>query len=175
MSNDPYGYTEEAPAAPADLSRVLWYGVGALLCAALGPCLCYLPYIAAIPLGWMAIQQSKAARASAVPLERTVGSVAQTSGVVGLAFGVLALSAIAIYALIFGGAMLMAAVEGKDEEPYAPDVILDQTNEANTEPLGGVEGEELPAIPLTEGSPAMEGGGLGGQVTPTPPPDALQE
>jgi hypothetical protein len=175
MSNDPYGYGEETPAAPADLSRVLWYGVGALLCAALGPCLCYLPYIAAIPLGWMAIQQSKAARASAVPLERTVGSVAQTSGVVGLAFGVLALSAIVIYALIFGGAMLMAAIEGTDEEPYAPDVILGQADEANTEPLGAVEGEGLPAIP-TAGDPSMrEGGGLGGQWTPTPPPDALQE
>ena len=167
MSNDPYGYTEEAPAAPADLSRVLWYGVGALLCAALGPCLCYLPYIAAIPLGWMAIQQSKAARVSAVPLERTVGSVAQTSGVVGLAFGVLALSAIAIYALIFGGAMLMAAVEGKDEEPYAPDVTLGQGTEGDlTNELGSGEGGGLPAIPLTEGSPFMEGGG-----PPTPPPD----
>ena len=174
MSNDPYGYGEETPAAPADLSRVLWYGVGALLCAALGPCLCYLPYIAAIPLGWMAIQQSKAARASSVPLERTVGSVAQTSGVVGLAFGVLALSAIVIYALIFGGAMLMAAVEGETQQPYVPDVTVGEgTLEEPTDPFGTVQAGDLPVIPLTEGSPAMEGGGL--PVPPTPPPNAPQE
>ena len=163
MSNDPYGYADEAPRGPADLSRVLWYGVGALICAAIGPCLCYLPYLAAIPLGWMAIQQSKAARASAVPLERTVGNVAQTSGIIGLAFGVLAILGVTLYALFLGGALALGALGDTFE-----DVERDLTEPVTAEPVpeGSLDGEE--------------GGVMGGEEEgapdlPIPPPDMLQE
>ncbi len=174
MSSDPYGYEEQSPPAPADLSRVLWYGVGALLCAAVGPCLCYLPYLAAIPLGWMAIQGSKAARSSAVPLERTVGSVAQTSGAVGLGFGVLAILGVTLYGLFLGGAIALGALGDTFDEPDA--VVVEPT--PVEEPF--VELPNANGFPPAEGSPGVEGGVIGGQEAPTPdvltpPPDMPQE
>ncbi len=53
--SDPYGYAD-APAAPANLATQSMYaGILSLCLAAIAPCLCYMPYFLALPVGAYAI------------------------------------------------------------------------------------------------------------------------
>jgi hypothetical protein len=112
VANDPYGFPEAAPSggAPADdeLSKVLWMGVGSAICAAVGPCLCYLPYLAGVPLGVLAAMRARRFRDRGSALERTAANVAMASGITGAALGVLVVLTILAYMLF----LAVAAVAG---------------------------------------------------------------
>ncbi len=109
MANDPYGFPEATPGgAPAndELSKVLWMGVGSVLCAAVGPCLCYLPYLAGIPLGVLAVIRARSFRDRGSALERTAANVAMASGITGAALGVLVVLAMLAYMLFLAVAAM---------------------------------------------------------------------
>jgi hypothetical protein len=112
MANDPYGFPESSNngATPGadELSKALWMGVGSAMCAAVGPCLCYLPYVAGIPLGVLAALRARSFRDRGSPLERTAANVAMASGITGAALGTLMVLALIAY-MVFIAVAAMAA------------------------------------------------------------------
>lgn len=53
---DPYGFPESTPESSGSSPLLaLWCGAGASLCMAIGPCMCYMPYLFAFPLTFLAI------------------------------------------------------------------------------------------------------------------------
>lgn len=119
MASDPYGFPASAPSggtAPTGtndggaLSQVLWLGVGSSMCAAIGPCLCYLPFVAAIPMGVLAVLRARPYRQTGSELERSVATVAMASGATGAGLGVLAVLAFLAYMIFFA----FAAMAGGD-------------------------------------------------------------
>ncbi len=106
MASDPYGFQlgKNGPPPDAELPRALWFGIGSLGAAAVGPCLCYVPFLAAIPLGLLAVRDARRFSNSAEPLERTVSTAAVTAGGIGAGISVLGIL-LAIGYLIFFGMM----------------------------------------------------------------------
>lgn len=53
MAQDPYGYKETAAPAMAagDGASTMWMGFSSLICCAVGPCMCQMPFLVAFPLG----------------------------------------------------------------------------------------------------------------------------
>ena len=104
---DAYGYAESTPAANTNASQAMYAGVFALMCAALGPCLCYVPYIAALPLGGYALWAGSQVRAGSDPLA-TAESTMATGGM--LSGGVALLLSMMVVLLVGGYILLLVFV-----------------------------------------------------------------
>lgn len=83
MTKDPYGYTDAGPVS-VPVVNVLWYSVGACICAALGMCACYIPFFIGSPLGlYGAWHANKALAAAKDERDRSVASAALAAGLAG--------------------------------------------------------------------------------------------
>jgi hypothetical protein len=112
VSQDPYGFPDAAPAegAPAGAaSTAMWSGVAALICGVLGPCTCYVTYLAALPLSIVALYFGSKGLASASEAERASASAGLVSGGVSLLISLLILLAVALYAAFI---VFVIAAEG---------------------------------------------------------------
>lgn len=111
MSADPYGFAEgEAPRSSGQDVQALYAGIGALIAAAVGPCVCYVPYVVALPLGAWAVYTGWRLRASggtAAPSEAALIHGAMLSGGVAVLLCTLVLFLVCVYALFLGAAVLL--------------------------------------------------------------------
>lgn len=109
MPQDPYGFPDAAPAGagagtaggdgvdPAAMTS-MWSGVISTVCAAAGPCLCYAPYLAALPLGVYAIYTGVQTRKVASDdASRSLGMAGIVSGAFGAGISALFLLAVMAY------------------------------------------------------------------------------
>lgn len=104
---DPYGYAETEVARPSSLaSQAMYAGIGALVMAAVGPCLCYLPYMLALPLGGYAVFAGSQVR-SADSSERAMGVGGMVAGGFAALLSGLFLFAIAAYMVIVFGVVAL--------------------------------------------------------------------
>lgn len=122
MAQDPYGFDESAPATGRadDAPRAMWLALGAAFLGSIGICFCYLPYLAALPMGiYAAYLGSRALNHAKDEPTRTMANAALVSGM--LSTGVNAMFSLffLIYALmmiaymgIFFVAMIGVAAEG---------------------------------------------------------------
>lgn len=109
MTKDPYGYA--ASAAPTgNASQALWSGVGSLVAAMVAPCLCYLPFLLAIPLGGWAMWSGWGARQSADPNERSLAWAGMITGGLGLGWSLMIFVAVGLYLLFVIGLGAMGAL-----------------------------------------------------------------
>lgn len=100
--SDPYGYADPNAASAGQASQALYAGVFALICAAVAPCLCYMPYLAALPLGGYAIfVGSQAQRGD--PSERTMATAGMLAGGVAAVLSLMVILGVVAYMiLVFG-------------------------------------------------------------------------
>ncbi len=100
---DPYGYAD-SPAAPThQASQAMYAGVFALICAAIAPCLCYAPYMVALPLGGYAVYAGSQVQRGADASERAMGTAGILAGVVAAGLSAVVMAAVAAYViLVFG-------------------------------------------------------------------------
>jgi hypothetical protein len=99
MAQDPYGHRSDE----GDASVAMWVGTISALCAALGPCSCYMTYLVAFPLGLYAVYAGFQSREGSGPTDsagRSMAMAGMVSGAISAAIGGLILGFIAIY-LIF--------------------------------------------------------------------------
>lgn len=108
MANDPYGYGDSGEGArysDAEASTAMWTGLISAICAAIGPCSCYVTYLVAMPLGLYAMWAGWQTREGAGPQDHAGRSMALAgllSGAVGTVIGGLFLAFIVAYfAFIF--------------------------------------------------------------------------
>jgi hypothetical protein len=87
---DPYGFPESTPESSNGSAPLLalWCGVGASLCMAVGPCMCYMPYFLAFPLTFLAILYGWKGYTSLAGLEK---QTAMAGLLMGLVCGILLL------------------------------------------------------------------------------------
>lgn len=103
MANDPYGYRDSSEGArysDAEASTAMWTGVISALCAAIGPCSCYVTYLIAMPLGLYAMWAGWQTREGAGPNDhagRSMAAAGILSGAIGALIGGLFLAFIAAY------------------------------------------------------------------------------
>ncbi|MDP2317584.1 MAG: hypothetical protein Q8P41_32160 [Pseudomonadota bacterium] len=110
MASDPYGFPDTAAGGASSGAAIvsLWTGIAALVCGVVGPCLCYLPWFAALPLSVVALwygTQAKQAPASGEGLD-AAATAGLVSGAVALLFSLLYLGLILFYV---GLVVVMAA------------------------------------------------------------------
>lgn len=100
---DPYGYADAAVARPSSSGSVAMYaGIFALVMAAVGPCLCYMPYLFALPLGGYAVFAGSQVQGPD-PAERAMGIGGMVAGgVAALLSGLVLLLVAAYIVLVFG-------------------------------------------------------------------------
>jgi len=102
--SDPYGYPDALPDDGGSAITGMWCGIGAALCAALGPCSCYMSYLPALPLGIVAMVYGfrglSAAHPNAPPANRQCSLAALVSGIIALIPSLLILIGMLIYAVI---------------------------------------------------------------------------
>lgn len=103
MANDPYGFSEDpSGAGSASAATIcLWTGIAALICGAIGPCLCYTPWFVAFPLSAASLYYGVEAKGAGpisdgFQLATTAGIVAATVALV------LSLLYIGIFVLYIG-------------------------------------------------------------------------
>jgi hypothetical protein len=99
MSTDPYGWNDTGAKAD-DASRAMWYGVSAAVLASFGPCLCYVPYFAALPLGIMALVSGSRALRGGGPTdenERAMATAGVLSGATSSALGAMVIVTALLY------------------------------------------------------------------------------
>jgi len=102
MAADPYGFKEEI-APEANVSRAMWNGVIATICAATGMCACYIPYFIGAPLGLYAAWTANQALAVAKDeRDRTMATAALVTGLVGGLISFAWAAFITMYALFIG-------------------------------------------------------------------------
>lgn len=104
---DPYGYVETAPPPTGGLAaQAMYAGVFALICAAMGPCLCYVPYLAAIPLGGYALYAGSQVRSTGDALGAAEGAMATGGMIAGGVAAMLGMFVVllgaAYFVLVFG-------------------------------------------------------------------------
>ncbi len=114
---DPYGYVETAPAADLP-SRVMWNGIIATVCAAMGMCACYIPYFIGAFLGlYAAWNANKVLQTATDERDRAMATAGLVSGLVGgliccawccfvLLYAFFILAYIVVIFLAIGGAAL---------------------------------------------------------------------
>lgn len=104
---DPYGYADAEVARPASSASLAMYaGIFALVMAAVGPCLCYMPYLFALPLGGYAVFAGSQVQ-SANGAERAMGVGGMVAGGVAALLSGLFLFAIAAYMVLVFGVMAL--------------------------------------------------------------------
>ena len=113
MASDPYGFPDSAPggtdsSAP---SFAIWTGMGAALCAAMGPCSCYMSYFMAVPLSLAAIWYGWQGYRSSVPIERTASVAGLLGGLISLVPSMIIIMVVVMYIGIFAVALLGAALD----------------------------------------------------------------
>ncbi|MDP2305791.1 MAG: hypothetical protein Q8P18_07165 [Pseudomonadota bacterium] len=112
MANDPYGFPDAVAgsSAPTDAAICLWTGVAALICGALGPCLCYTPWFVAFPLSIVSIYYGVEAKSGGpiAPGFDTASTAGLVAAGVSLALSLLYIGIFVIYVGIFA----FAAVAG---------------------------------------------------------------
>lgn len=112
MATDPYGFSDSAAGsgAPGAATICLWTGVAALICGAIGPCLCYTPWFVAFPLSAASLYYGVEAK-GAGPMSAG-HDLATTAGIVaGTVSLVLSLLYIGIFVL-YVGVFAFAAMAG---------------------------------------------------------------
>ena len=105
--SDPYGYADAPTAAPTGQAvQSMYAGLFALICAAVGPCLCYVPYLVALPLGGYAIFAGSQVRGGSDALaasEKAMATGGMIAGSVAVLLAVLIMLFVAAYViLVFG-------------------------------------------------------------------------
>lgn len=97
MPPDPYGYPDPE-GTRSDPTFVLWGGVAALILSCVGPCMCYLPNLVALPVGVWAVWAGT--RQKATGPERNLVTAGMVTGGIGALLSTLLLLMILAY-LIF--------------------------------------------------------------------------
>ncbi len=111
MASDPYGFAESpAPAAASgSATQALYAGVFALVCAAVGPCFCYGPYLLALPAGAYALYNGSRVPSASDELgaaEKSMANVGMLAGGVAASLALLVVLLVGVYTvLVFIGAM----------------------------------------------------------------------
>jgi hypothetical protein len=83
MANDPYGFSDDAlPSASGDATRAMWFGTIAAVLGSVGVCFCYLPYFAALPMGFYGAYLGTKHLGAADERDRAMATVATVSGLV---------------------------------------------------------------------------------------------
>lgn len=89
--------------------RALWAGTLALLCAALGPCVCYVPYLASLPLAVyglvLAVRVPRATLGATALSAHTLALISSTAALA------ISLMLVLLFAVYFG-AIGLAGVAG---------------------------------------------------------------
>ncbi len=115
MSQDPYGYSDSAaPAAATDstASWALWSGVIAAMCAALGPCTCYMSYFLAVPAGFAGLYYGWLGSTNgATGLARSASTAGLMAGLIALIPSLLILIGLGLYAVIIVFAIAVGAAD----------------------------------------------------------------
>jgi hypothetical protein len=115
MAQDPYGYTESVSTSPENAaSTAMWSGVISVICAMMGPCMCYFPYMIAWPLGAYAMYSGYAAYQNAQGHERNMAMAGLVTGTAAFSLTTLVLLAIiayiGLYVVLFGFMAVAAAL-----------------------------------------------------------------
>lgn len=131
MSQDPYGFPEAAPAAgAADVSTALWLGVASALLAAVGVCMCYVPYFIALPVGAYGAYKGYQALATVTDArDRTMATVALVAGTISTVIsGIFAvfILAYAVFFVLYMGVVMAAIGFGAASEPAADEVPYEE-------------------------------------------------
>ncbi len=110
---DPYGYSEPAPLSTGSATQALYAGVFALICAAIAPCLCYMPYLMALPLGGYAMYAGSQVRGGGDALSTSESTMATGGMIAGAVASMLSLTVLLLvvgyFILVFGMMALGAA------------------------------------------------------------------
>lgn len=114
MAQDPYGFSDTAAPASAEdgtASWALWSGVAAALCAAVGPCTCYMTYLLAIPAGFAGVYFGwKGATSGATGLSRSASTAGLVAGIIALIPSMLIVIGLTLYVVIIFVALLAGAL-----------------------------------------------------------------
>ena len=114
MGSDAYGCTDTA--APRGDSRALstmWIGIGACILGAVSPCLCYLPWVIAFPMGCVGLYRSlRADRSTLSATGKAVADAAMVTNGLVVAFGLIFLGFLLFYLLYVGGMWLFMGAGG---------------------------------------------------------------
>lgn len=109
MSADPYGFAEAPAASAGAATQALYSGVLALVCAAVGPCFCYAPYLVALPAGAYAVYKGAkvpSGRDELSSAEKSMASAGMVAGGVAAALSLMVMLLIGAYALFVGLAVV---------------------------------------------------------------------
>jgi hypothetical protein len=112
MASDPYGFAE-SPGASANgsASQALYAGVFSLVCAAVGPCFCYGPYLLALPAGAYALYSAVRVPAGTDELgaaEKSMANAGMLAGGVAVALSLLLVAVFFLYTVL----VIIGAVAG---------------------------------------------------------------
>lgn len=115
MSQDPYGYSDSAAPTQAGDSTAtwaLWSGVVAAMCAALGPCTCYMSYFMAVPAGFAGLYYGWLGSTSgSTGLARSASTAGLMAGLIALIPSLLILIGLGLYAVVIVVAIAIGAAE----------------------------------------------------------------
>ena len=115
MAQDPYGFSDSvAPTVAGDSTATwaLWSGVVAAMCAAMGPCTCYMSYFMAVPAGFAGLYYGWIGSTSgATGLARSASTAGLMAGLIALIPSLLILFGLGLYVLILIGALAVGAAE----------------------------------------------------------------
>lgn len=109
---DPYGYVETAPSYSGQATQAMYAGVFALICAAMAPCLCYIPYLAALPLGGYALYAGSQVRGGTDALAGAESSMATGGMIAGGVAALLSLMVLLLFGAYMAMVVLMVAADG---------------------------------------------------------------
>ncbi|MFN7144967.1 MAG: hypothetical protein ACK4YP_14415, partial [Myxococcota bacterium] len=129
--HDPYGFPESTPGAGGgDVTTALWLGVASALLAAVGVCMCYVPYFIALPVGAYGAYKGYQALASVTDArDRTMATVALVTGsisaVISAIFAVFVI-AYAVFFVLYMGVIMAAIGMGAASEPPAEEVPYEE-------------------------------------------------
>lgn len=116
MPTDTYGYDVNETSSPDDEGRAIaamWSGVGSIVLFLMGPCMCYVPMLMALPLGMYSIYQGIGVPSSAPASSRHMAWAGMLSGIVGSAFSAFLLLFLAMYFLLILVAIVAGAASGQ--------------------------------------------------------------
>lgn len=85
----------------------MYAGVFALICAAVAPCLCYMPYLAALPLGGYAIFVGSQAQRSVDASEKAMATAGMLAGGVAAVLSLMVILGVVAYMILVFGVVLM--------------------------------------------------------------------
>lgn len=107
MAQDPYGFTPAAAGSSVgggSASLAMWLGVGAAMLSSVGICFCYLPYVAAFPMGVAAMWYGSRAMSGASAGDdagRSMATAGMLSGLLSALISGTFLLFIAAYLLLY--------------------------------------------------------------------------